>query len=250
MKNKYRNEWKMIQYILSTERYKFIFILSILLSLYGGFVLGVPRENFIDSLLKPFTFYFFSIFFFALAFINNMNVCAILKEDFPYYVLRLKTKKEYVKMVIRLSIMLFFICFIVVLAFLLMCLFLTTFHNIEISPYKTYSITNLSYCLFHFLRYFLYGMLLIVISSLLYVNTNTKIVIGYAALILAFIFVNNVSISFVNIAPYFATSYFSQVNFPSFSIEVIWSLGILIALEVIVLLLYRITIKNKRIEVL
>ena len=62
--------------------------------LLGGFILGVSVDNFFDSILVQFQFSIFNIFLFTLVFFNNMNACSIFKNDFTFYIMRLKNKKE------------------------------------------------------------------------------------------------------------------------------------------------------------
>lgn len=96
MKNRYRNEIQILNYVTTTEKYKGIFFTSFILSLYGGFVLGGSVDNFFNSILVPFQFSIFNIFLFSLVLLNNINVCSIFKNDFSFYIIRLKNKKEYI----------------------------------------------------------------------------------------------------------------------------------------------------------
>lgn len=176
MKNKYRNELNIINYIASTEKYKVIFFISILLSIYGGFILEISVNNFFDSILIPLRFPIFNVFLFALIFISNINVCSILKKDFSFYISRLKNKKEYVKTILRLSNVMYLFHIFIILLFLLASLFLTTFNNLEVysysNYYNNYEISNLIYCYFYCIRYLIFGLLIINISSLIYLNIN------------------------------------------------------------------------------
>ena len=55
-----------LNYMISTEKFKVIFILIIILALYGSVVLGVSSYNFLDSILIPLQFGLFNIFMFIL----------------------------------------------------------------------------------------------------------------------------------------------------------------------------------------
>ena len=219
MKNKYRNELNIINYITSTEKYKVIFFISVLLSIYGGFILGVSADNFFDSILIPLRFPIFNIFLFALIFINNINVCSIFKKNFPFYVSRLKNKIEYIKTMLRLSTIMYLFHMSIILLFLLASLFLTTFNNLEIynysNYYNSYEINNLIYCCFYCIRYLIFGLLIINISSLIYLNLNQKItmIINGIFLILMFYFGNIISMLdnyTINIWSYFTLTMFSS----------------------------------------
>lgn len=250
MKSKWRNELKIINYITTTERYKVIFWLSVILSLYGGFVLGCSSDNFFDSLLVPLSFPIFNIVFFAIIFFNNINACSIFKKDFPDYVIRLKNKKEYIKTLIRLSAIMFLFHFIIIMLLIIGILLLTTFNNLGLSQYQNYSITNFTYLLFYFIRYTIYGLLITIISTLIFINTNpmiTLIVNGIFLLLLLY-FGNIVAMQ--NKFSLLIWSYYSITIYPSFMLEISSSVFMLLILEVITMFLYNFSIGNKKVQVL
>ena len=62
MKIKMRNQIKILNYITSKEKFKALFVMITILSLYGSIILGVSEDNFIDSILIPFQFPIFNLF--------------------------------------------------------------------------------------------------------------------------------------------------------------------------------------------
>lgn len=249
MKNKYHNELKIINYITTTERYKAIFFVSVVLGLYGGFILGTPADNFIDSLLVPLRFPLFNVFLFAVIFLNNINTCSIFKKNFPDYILRLGSKKEYVKTIVRITTIMFLFHFMIILFFILMSLFLTTLSNFKIETYQFYGISNFTYLLFYYFRYIIYGLLLTIISSLIYINTNTKITLLFnGTFLLLMHYLGNI----VSLRTSFSLSiwsYFTMTAYETFSMEVSSSVLMALILEIIVLGASHLSSKNKRLEI-
>lgn len=250
MKNKYRNELKIINYITTTDRYKVIFWISIIICLYGSIVLGGSSENFFDSLLVPLSFPIFNVFLFALLFLNNINVCSIFKKEFPDYILRLKNKKEYIKTLMRLSATMFLFQFIIILSFILMILLLTTFNNLELYPYLSYNISNFTYMLFYCIRYIIYGILLTIISTLIFVNTNSRVTLVINGIYLLLLFYLGNIISLQTNFSLSIWSYFTITIYSSFSLELASSVFMALILEIIIGILYMISIKNRKIEIL
>lgn len=247
MKNKYRNELKIINHITATERYKMVFICSIILVIYGG-ISAWKIDNFFDSIMIPFRFSVFNIFMFSLLFINNMNICSTFKNDFSFYIMRLENKKEYIRELLKLTTFMYLFHMLIVLLFIFMIFLLTNFNNLDIYAYQNYTISNLTYCCFYLIRYIIYGLTIMLISSLIYINTNDKITIGIEAIFL-FLFhglssFNSMDIKRVSLSLW---SFFMTKIYESFTYEIVSSLLMLIILEIIIMILYRVAIKNKRV---
>lgn len=250
MKSKYHNERKIIEYILTTDKFKTIFLLAVVISLYGGFVLGASINNFFDSILLPFSFSIFNIMFFSLVFFNNIILCSILNKEFSYYIMRLKTRKKYIGLLLRLSIVMFLILFFIVFCFILMCLFLTTFKDLSIHNYYNYSISNFVYCIFYLIRYILYGIVITIIFSLIYINTNLRITLIFSGLFLICMLCFGKVVVGRNNVSFLIWSFFSITVYSSFNLEIISFLIMLLLLEVIAYFLYIFSINNRKMEIL
>ena len=250
MKSKYHNEIKIINYIASTEKYKGIFFSSLLLSLYGGLILGQSAHNFFDSILIPFQHAIFNIFLFALVFLNNISACSILKKDFSFYIIRLKNKKEYIKLIIRVTILMYLFHIFIILLFIFMIFLLTTFNDLNISIYQNYAISNFTYSFFYLIRYILLGMLLTLIFSLIYINTNDKIILTLQSLFLILImYFDKFKLEPRTTFSLSIWSYFRNVIYETFSLEVTSSIFMVLILEIIIILLYQLSLKNKKVEI-
>lgn len=250
MKSKYRNEIRVLNYITSTEKYKGIFFASLILSLYGGFILGGSTDNFFSSILTPFQFHIFNIFLFALIFLNNMNACSIFKNDFSFYIMRLKNKKEYVKAIIRITVLMYLFRILIILLLIFICLLFSTFHNVTISAYQNYNITNLAYSFFYLIRYIILGLLLTIISTLIYTNASDKVVLIIQSIfLLLFLYLDNFQLEARTTFSLSIWSYFRNVIYETFSLEVASSILMIMILEIIIMLLYRVSLKNKKVAI-
>ena len=249
MKNKYHNELKIINYITSTDKYKAIFLITVTLCLYGGFVLGASKNNFFDSILVPLQFPIFNVFLFAIIFLNNINTCSIFKNDFSTYIIRLKSKKEYIKVLMRLSAIMFLFHFGLILLFLVMPLLLTTFNNLSTHTYQNYEISNLFFLLFYSLRYVIYGLLITMISTLIFINTNSKITIVVNSLFLLLLFYFGGIIAYQTKISLSIWSYFTITIYSTFNLEVFSSVCVMLLLEIIIGILYIVTIKNRKLAI-
>ena len=246
MKAKLHNEFKIVKYIMSTPKYKGIFLFTALLCIYGAIALGITAGDFVGSILKPFQFYLFNMSLFAIFFLNNNNACSILKNDFSFYILRLRNKKEYVNTTFRVSSLLYSIHFIIVIMIMLASYLLTTFNNVDIHSYNTYAISNITYCVFYLFRYFVIGLLIMLISTMIQINSNEKIVIIFDIIFLFFQYYFNGYITLQDKVTLNVWKYFSPVNYSTFSLEVTSSILMILVLEIIFLLIYYFTNKFKR----
>lgn len=246
MKVKLHNELNIVKYIMSTPKYKAFFLFTVLLCIYGALALGVTAGDFVGSILKPFQFYLFNVFLFAICFLNNNNACSIFKNDFSFYIMRLRNKKEYVNTELRVSSLLYSIHFIIAIMIMLACYFPTTFSNVDIHSYNTYTISNVIYCVFYLFRYFVIGLLIMLISTMIHISSNEKYVIVFEMIFLFFLYYFNVYITIQDKVILNVWKYFSPVNYSTFSLEVTSSIFMILILEIIFLLIYYLINKLKR----
>lgn len=249
MKSKWHNQIKLLNYIAATDKFRIIFLLTIFLALYGGIVLGISTNNFIDSILIPLQFPIFNIFMFALLFLNTLNTCSIFNKEFSFYIIRLNTKKKYVyellKTVLSVNLLL------LVLFFLIFFIILNLFKlgNIEIHTFQNYSISNLSYVVFYLFRYICFAMIICLISVILFINFKEKLTLLLDSIFLIGFMLIRLDIGIRNIVPFLPWYYFSGVEYASFINEVCYSLLYLLVMEFIFILCYKFTIKRGKMEI-
>ena len=160
--------------------------------------------------------------------------------------MRLRNKKEYVNTTIRVSSLLYSIHFIIVIMIMLAWYMLTTFNNIDIHSYNTYAVSNIIYCVFYLFRYYVIGLLIMLISTMIQVNSKEKWAILFDVIFLFFQYYFNAYIILQDKVTLNVWKYFCIVNYSTFSLEVISSIFMILVLEIIILLFYYFTNKLKR----
>lgn len=245
MKTKWHNQKKILNYITSNERFKIIFVMSIVLAIYGGVGLGISAGNYVDAVLTCFSFNIFNIFMIALLFLNTLNTCSIFDKKFSFYTIRLENRENYLREVVKTTILvnLFFL----LIFFLLYFMALNVFNFGQINTYKfmNYNVSNFVYMLFYVTRYIIISLLICSISSLVFVNFKERIM-----LLFDFIFLSGFMLEFatginrsISFLPW---HYFVIVKYPSFMTEVSYSMLYIFILEIVYIIIFGITIRNKR----
>lgn len=239
MKSKIARYRLISNYILSTDKFKIIFLLMVALVLYGGVVLGTNINNFFDSILMSYQFFFFNIFFFALLIFNTLNTCSVF-DKLKFYIIRLKDKKHYLREMVLISLIQNLIFIILFLILYFSVLILLKFGMFDVYSYKSYEISNLIYSLFYLVRYIFISLLISIIISILnfkYNNIVNRIVI-ILFLIGFFVFselgINNLFI--FKLLPY---NYLNDAVYDRFLSEVIYSSIYLVTLVLIILVLFK-----------
>lgn len=244
MKNKTHNTYQILNYFASTDRYKIILILTIILCLYGSFALGL-NVTFTSSILNTFMFDIFNIFMFLILFVNTLNICTTFDNEFSFYIIRLNNKKRYIKELLKnvlifniLHLIIFFLIYFTIKCFL-------TYEPGSYTLYQNYNISNNLYLIFYLGRYIILGLLFCVIESLIYINFKTKIVCIFDSLFIMGFLLSSSSDMIFNKFLIFPWNYFNNIKYNSFSMEVLYSCIYILILLIISLLLYKFILKKK-----
>ena len=244
MKNKTHNTYQILNYFASTDRYKIILILTIILCLYGSFALGL-NVTFTSSILNTFMFDIFNIFMFLILFINTLNICTTFDNEFSFYIIRLNNKKRYIKELLKnvlifniLHLIIFFLIYFTIKCFM-------TYEPGSYTLYQNYNISNNLYLIFYLGRYIILGLLFCVIESLIYINFKTKIVCIINSLFIMGFLLSSSSDIINNKFLIFPWSYFNNIKYSSFSMEVLYSCIYILILVIISFLLYNFIFKKK-----
>ena len=240
------NQLKILNYIASTERFKAIFAMTVILSLYGSIVLGVSTDNFIDSIFIPFQFPIFNVFMFSLLLLNTLNTCSIINKNFSFYILRLQNKKKYCIELLKSVILvnLFLLCLFFLFFFIVLNIF--KLGKIQIHNYQNYNVTNLIYVIFYLFRYIFIAIGLTMFSALLFLNFKWKITLVIDGIFLAMFLLIPIDMEIKNHFSLSIWSYFTNTMYSTFLTEISFSLLFLCILEGFVLLLFHFTYRNKR----
>ncbi|MBO5138093.1 MAG: hypothetical protein J6B89_00425 [Bacilli bacterium] len=241
MKNRIARYKQISNYILSTDKFKVIFLLMIVLVLYGGFVLGTNVNNFFDTILVNYQFSFFNIFFFSLLLCNTLNTCSVF-DELKFYIIRLKDKKTYLKEMILINIVqnVIFIGLFLILYFSV--LILLKFGMFDVYNYNSYEISNFLYSIFYLVRYILISLFISIIISILnfkYKKGISRVVI--VLFLIGFFVFSELGIDNFLIFELLPYGYLGGVSFDRFLSEVIWSGSYVLFLLLLIFLLFRVS---------
>ncbi len=249
MKSKLHNRLSILNYISSTDNYKVMFICTIVLSLYGSIGLAVSTRNPLDTVLIPFQFTIFNMFMFAILFLNTLNTCIIFNKEFTFYTLRLKSKRRYINELLTnvflmhlYHLILFFMLYFIVI-------FIIRQGTISIHDYQNYSVSNLAYVVFYLLRYVILSLLLNLFTTLMYIYFKKTTTLFNFIFIACFMLVKT-SIEIKNQFNIYVWSYFSNVVYESFSLELSYSAIYIFSLLFILFAFYFYTINSKKWSIL
>lgn len=249
MKSKFHNQIKIINYITSTDKFKLLFILAIVFSIYASLILGNNINNVIDAIFIPFQFNIFNIIFFALLFLSNLNTCSMFEKNFDFYIMRLQNKNKYIKESIKNSIIinLFYILIFLILYFSFLIIFKS--NQFEIHNYANYNVSNLAYLIYYLLRYIVLAILINVIFTYIYINFKNIVTISINVIFLIFFLIRSVSIEPINNLNIIIWDFFSSSHFSNFSLDLLSFLILLIIIELIIVIIHKVTLINKKVEI-
>ena len=248
MRTNWRNQRRILNYITSNERFKIIFVMSIVLAVYGGVGLGISSGNYLDSILSCFTFNVFNVFIIALLFLNTLNTCSIFDKEFSFYTIRLENKRNYLKQVIKIVLLVNLFYFLIFFLLYFMALNIFNFGQLNIYKFMNYNVTNLTYMIFYMVRFIVISMIICSLSALIFINFKERIMIMFNFVFMAGFMVNfayDANKTF-SILPW---HYYEIMRYPSFMTEISYSLLFIFILEVIYAIIYNFTIKNKRLVI-
>ncbi len=240
------NQLKILNYISSTNRFKIIFMMMIILSLYGSFVLGISSNNFIDSILIPLQFPIFNLFMFALLFFNTLNTCTCFDKKFSFYILRLETKSNYIKELSKTTLILNIFYFLLFFIFYFIVLNIFKLGNINIHSYQNYLVNNLTYVIFYLLRYIILSLLITTIVTICYINFKEKIAMIISAIFMVGFMLTPLSATVKSNFTIIPWNYFINIEYSSFITEISFSTLFILIIELVIILIYRLTLLNKK----
>lgn len=249
MNLKMRNIYSILNTITNSEWYKLIYVLSLILAIYGGLVLSINSDDFISAVLKVFQFPIFNLLLFSLFFLNTLHVSVSFNRDFSFYIIRLGSRKKYVRKLLQLvTLMNLFHLLIFFLLFLLF-LNLNYFGKINIELYQNYSISNLTYMLFFLTRYILILLLVCTFSSLIFTVVGKSSSLIYNGIILLgfmpqSMYVKRTKFVWEAFFPWYYLT--AELTYRSFVTELIHSSIFVLSIAIFTYILYSITIRNNK----
>lgn len=243
IKDKTNTTKEILNFLINTNNFKTTIVLSILLGIYGSFVLSSGIDNYFSSILNTFQFPTFNVMFFIIIFINSINMCRHF-DEYDFYIIRLKTKKNHLKELIKMvTYSNIIIVFVIIFSYLAL-LNILKFKYLFPTEYNGY-VNNVLFSIFYLCRYFILSILLGVINIIGYhqLKEQKTIILDVIFLVGFWIFPYS-SYAIKSSFSIFPWYYFQNINYGSFLLEVNFSILFILLLEIAILLLYNFSDKK------
>lgn len=236
-----------LNYLINSEKFKISFFLTIILTLYGTFVLGSGTTNMIDTIITAFQFPIFNIFLFSIILFNTLSICSTFSNEFDFYIIRKQTKKSAIKDII-IFCLLYNLVYFIMLYIIFISFSLIFIQNIFSSnTYLNYKIDYNIYAVFYLIRYFIIMSLISIINVITYQKFNKNIIILNIIFIIGTLIypTTETTKSIINLIPW---NYFTTSNYSSFINEITSTLLFCITLELISLVIFNLLYSVRKIK--
>lgn len=210
-----------VETVLGTKYFKMSLFLMLLLSIYGGYLSSNLNylEGFLSTLATPLYFVLAILIPFMVLSLCTYNVF----EKNEYLILRLETRKEYLKNLVLTIFIVNLICFAFLLMVLIICMNLFPKSGFGFIYNEQLHCHNFLYLIFTVVKLFCIVQILSIISILLCKIIDKKIVISLnIALYISFMVFDFLPISVINSIskmPVFVGDYLRILRYGSFHIE-------------------------------
>ena len=240
MKNKLSKTHNIVNYVMNKEKFKVIYCITICVCIYGAFfVSGGSKVGVVDGMLICFSFCWFNIAIMLLMILNTLNILSIFNNEFDFFIIRLKNKKNVLKQTIKYTFLINAILFVMILLIFLSMLLIAKFGNLYIRNGK-YNILNVLYLVFYLIRFFFILISITIINALLYYKIKSKIIIFdiifMSGLFISSLYISDKKLFLYNIIPY---NFFNNSVYKSFSTEFISSNIFMFIIFILILVIYK-----------
>lgn len=159
-----------ILHLFSSDKFKGIFLCSIVIAFYGGAILSSSDYNFTMNIKTVLSYNFFALLFFILFCYNSYQTLSIVNRDFKFIIYRTKSKLQYINQ----SFKLIFISNMYLL--LIFSLLFLTIYNIIGPGFSLIKMGNILELIIYIIKYFIITSFLIyfLIYLKIYMKKNSK----------------------------------------------------------------------------
>lgn len=248
MKNKLKYYNSNFYYYANSQKFKFLFVLMIIISLYCSSALTYVDGsylNYIPAIFLIFNNKVFIIFMLFICLMTTINTYIHFSNN-NYYIIRLKSQKEYLKELINNTIFNNLSTQIIQLTMILIGLNIFCSSDFGISIIENYNILNIIYLLFFLIRTFIILLIVSVINCMLFNIINKYIVLVintlyYASIVCSDYIFNNTIIGNIK---WKLLDYLTIQPYNSFFSEIYYSFFYIIILIIIIRILFKYTVIN------
>lgn len=236
MKDKSHRRYHLINYLMSTNKFKFIFLLSLCIAAYGGYFLTQSTQDLFLSMITSLQFGAFLICFFTLFFLNTIYACSEFHK-LEFYMIRFHSKKNYfydlLKTVFLLNSLLLLIFFLLYFGFLIF----SKISFVSIDPYLDYSISNLAYSIFSIIKLCFFLFLTTWILTIFYHKNKISWVYLFGGVFLIGFLFTNTFLGIENDFQFAPWNYLKFIQYSSFQVEALHTLVYFSILSIIPIVL-------------
>lgn len=235
--------WK---YSLNTSLFTIIFILSMVLAVYGGIQMGF-KYDYITVFISVLNQNFYSVVLLLVVLLNTVNINNIFSKN-EFYIIRCETKKKYLIDLIKNVLFGNFCLFVLNILLLMIVLNVTCAGgNVYIQVYK--DIPNIVSLVFLIIKFLLLTEVISIFNVLLLKVVDNKIVIFLNILLIVsnlLIPISDSEITNVFQLPLFINSYYRIGGYSGLLFEILCFLLYLSLLLLFTYYLYKFVIRKMR----
>lgn len=234
MKNNFKIFLNNFNLIVGTQKFKLVFIFTIVLSAYCGCYLSY-KMGYVEGLITNLTEAIFIFIFHLILFFNSLNTYSIIEKNYSC-IIRYETYKKYFAQLIKNIIFSYTMVFILNILFLL--IFSNIFaYGIGIFNIQNYGISNLIYLIFVTLRLYIFIMLINIIEVCLLKLIGQKLTfvfVGLISILLVMVTYTNEIISSITQLPLIMWEFLLQKSYSNFFMEILFStLAIFVLISIV-----------------
>lgn len=247
MKNNY---YQKLNHLSTTSIFKIFVLVMILLNLYVSSCITIDLSYF-ESIIEILNFPFYLIIFFFLMLSLSVKSYQIFQQNY-LEIIRYDNKINCIKMLTKQLFLNISISFLLNLLFLLIGINLFHMFSIEINE-TINGINIVIYCCFYLIRFYVFSVLISLISLLMFSIFNQKFVLFLNIILLLtihdnFIWLPYITIDEFNSIPIIFTGFFGGITCSNIIIDICATMGhTLIMIAIYYLLYFYICKSNKTI---
>lgn len=236
---------------LNRSNFKLLVLILICINIYGTAYLAY-NTDYIDGIFRCFSNSYYTTSILFLTLISTMISVQLFDKNL-FYIIRFKTRKEYLRQLIHNILISNTILFFVNLLLMIIGLNLFSGTQFEIYSFQNYEVSNIIYLIFFLFRIYLMIQCFGIINILLFKLIHSKmivVIINIVALLPSFTLVTvlNENIQSLNQMFFYFIEYFVIHHYSSFSLEILCSSIYMLAILIVIIFLFRVTrIKMKEI---
>lgn len=233
MKNKMKYEFENFKYMISSEIFKLILLFIIIATLYGTFYLTLG-SGYVSGFLTMISNGYYNMLIFIIILLNTINLYKIFEKN-NLYIIRFKTKKEYLKKLISNTLFSNGLILLLIYIFAIIGLNVFCSSSSGIGVIEKYNMINWIYLIFYIIRSFVLIQIISVINILLLKIIDSKLLLLLNFLlygiIISYPYAANIEINTAFNIPLFIGEYFTLYKYEYFTLELLCStlyIGLLI----------------------